>query len=314
LKLRFGSATRACRELAGGPVFVATTDELVAGRSVTIMVEVPGSAAVEVSGAIESVQKLSGTKPAGVLFAASQPALRRLRKLLGVAGDEDSQETLKCDLTARVVSPLQIEDCRVKSMSTSAIAMVTPQALPEDAAVKLEVRMSDGSELKLGGAVSWHRPELRLAGIRLTDRPADFAARLDAELKPTRRQKTLLIADDAPEIVNMLSQQARLFGYDVMAALRGDEALELIRSRRPDGCLIDVNMPGLDGVALMKAVRTDPTLRRTAVAVMTAMSEEKLAALARDVGAQEFLEKPIRLEKLRLMLVRLLGQGSPRKP
>jgi CheY-like chemotaxis protein len=87
---------------------------------------------------------------------------------------------------------------------------------------------------------------------------------------------------------------------------RGDKALELVRQEKPQLVFLDVLMPGLDGLEVAKAIRTDATLMGTPVVLLSAMGEARLADAVRSSGATDFLTKPMKLEAVRGLMARLL--------
>jgi DNA-binding response OmpR family regulator len=106
-------------------------------------------------------------------------------------------------------------------------------------------------------------------------------------------KKKVLIADDEPAILRILSIKLRISGYDVVTANSGSEALDLIDSVHPDIMLLDVIMPGVDGFEVLKNLRTVSNLP---VIVFSARSENAQKAL--NLGANIFLSKPLNLDDL----------------
>lgn len=101
--------------------------------------------------------------------------------------------------------------------------------------------------------------------------------------------KIVLICDDEPELRRIL---AHLLAprYTVVEASTGEEALALIAKRRPDLVLLDMVMPGLDGLGTMKAYRAlDPTLPTL---VLTGADETETAVRALSLGAHAYITKP----------------------
>ncbi len=102
------------------------------------------------------------------------------------------------------------------------------------------------------------------------------------------------------------------FGYEVAAARSGAEALELVRRRLFDAALLDIRMPGMDGLALLREIkRLDPALQ---VAMITGYPEVATAVEALKQGARDYLTKPFPAERLGLLVAQLVAGGSPRRP
>lgn len=100
----------------------------------------------------------------------------------------------------------------------------------------------------------------------------------------------IVIAEDEAIIRLDLREILEGQGYEVVGeAGRGDEAVELVRSLRPDLAILDVKMPGLDGISAARIVTEE---RLAAVLVLTAFSQRDLVEEARDAGALAYLVKP----------------------
>ena len=100
--------------------------------------------------------------------------------------------------------------------------------------------------------------------------------------------RALLVVDDDPDVLEIL--QLCLSGLNVTTAVGGAAAIELFRTGGLDGLLLDVDMPGTDGRAVLLAVRAErPDLP---VVFLTANTDDRLAAELRRLGAREVLHKP----------------------
>ncbi len=100
----------------------------------------------------------------------------------------------------------------------------------------------------------------------------------------------VVIAEDEAIIRLDLSEILSGEGYEVVgAASRGDEALEMVRSLRPDLAILDIKMPGMDGLAVARAISEE---RICAILILTAFSQRSLIEDARNSGALGYLVKP----------------------
>ena len=116
----------------------------------------------------------------------------------------------------------------------------------------------------------------------LPDRAASDAA--------ARQPVRVVVAEDEAIIRLDLVETLRAEGYDVVADTgRGDEAVELVAEHRPDVAILDVKMPGLDGIEATRAIAAE---RRAAVVILTAFSQRDLVEAAREAGAMSYLVKP----------------------
>jgi response regulator NasT len=107
---------------------------------------------------------------------------------------------------------------------------------------------------------------------------------------------TVVIAEDEAIVRLDLRELLAEEGYEVVGETgRGDEAVELVRSHRPDLVILDIKMPGMDGLSAAHAINAE---RRTAVLILTAFSQRDLIEQARDAGALAYLVKPFQKEEL----------------
>ncbi len=106
----------------------------------------------------------------------------------------------------------------------------------------------------------------------------------------------VVIAEDEAIIRLDLKETLEEEGYDVVGETgRGDEAVELVKDLEPDLAILDVRMPGLDGLA---AAREISTTKKSAVLILTAYSQRDLIEQARDAGALAYLVKPFQRSEL----------------
>lgn len=105
----------------------------------------------------------------------------------------------------------------------------------------------------------------------------------------------ILVVDDEKEVTLSLKGFFAALGYDMLSALNGNEALDVIDSIRLDLILLDVRMPGVDGIHILKKVRKEKP--KTKVIIMTAYDKE-VKQEVEDIGIDGFFAKPIDLSKL----------------
>jgi response regulator NasT len=109
---------------------------------------------------------------------------------------------------------------------------------------------------------------------------------------PTR----VVIAEDEAIIRLDLKETLEEEGYEVVGETgRGDEAVELVRTLEPDLAILDIKMPGLDGLAAAREITSD---KKAAVLILTAFSQRDLIEQARDAGALAYLVKPFQKSEL----------------
>jgi CheY-like chemotaxis protein len=120
---------------------------------------------------------------------------------------------------------------------------------------------------------------------------------------------TVLIADDEPSLRLLVSATIVSDEYEVVEAIDGDEAWELLRKHRPTIALLDVQMPGLTGLDLTHAIRADPELSGTFVVLLTSKAQQADIQAGLAAGADRYLTKPF--SPLELLTVVEHALGTP---
>jgi two-component system alkaline phosphatase synthesis response regulator PhoP len=104
----------------------------------------------------------------------------------------------------------------------------------------------------------------------------------------------VLIVDDEPDIVELLQYNLEKAGYDVKTATNGQQAIEIAKNFEPDFILMDIMMPKMDGVEAGRILRSLPETADSYLIFLTARVEEYSEVAAFDVGADDYIIKPIR--------------------
>ncbi len=110
--------------------------------------------------------------------------------------------------------------------------------------------------------------------------------------------KKILIVDDSLSIRQLVSMTLIKEGYEVVEAENGEDALRKLESIRPNLIISDVNMPKMNGIELVKAVKKQPSHKFTPIMMLTTESQEQKKQEGREAGAKAWLVKPFSQDKL----------------
>jgi len=123
----------------------------------------------------------------------------------------------------------------------------------------------------------------------------------------------VLIVEDSPTVVTVVKYFLELEGFEVLVAEDGLTGLELARSSVPDLVVSDLNMPGMDGLALTKALRDDPRTSGMAILMLTSEGSADSEARGLEVGADDYLVKPVEPKRLAARVKAILGRARARR-
>ncbi|TAH37279.1 MAG: response regulator transcription factor [Planctomycetota bacterium] len=126
--------------------------------------------------------------------------------------------------------------------------------------------------------------------------------------------KKLLLVEDDPDLLEVLRLTFENEGYQTVLAKNGEEALKLARRHDPDMVLLDIMLPGRDGIEVCREMRSDPSLKAMPVLMLTAKAEEADVVLGLGVGADDYMVKPARPRELLARVKTLLRRAQPRDP
>jgi two-component system chemotaxis response regulator CheY len=120
---------------------------------------------------------------------------------------------------------------------------------------------------------------------------------------------SVLIVDDSPTIRGFAKIYLKPLNVAVQEAEEGLQALELVRSQPPAVAIVDVNMPGMDGLAFLRELRADarPEVAKVPVILLTGDRSEQIRDQGLAVGASDFLGKPIKGAELQALVKKFLG-------
>ncbi|MFH1265980.1 MAG: EAL domain-containing protein [Planctomycetota bacterium] len=108
----------------------------------------------------------------------------------------------------------------------------------------------------------------------------------------------VLVVDDTPDMATLMARAVEDQGYEVSVAGDGRSALEMAAAERPDVVLLDVMMPGMSGIEVLRHLKEDAELRSIPVILVTAQSEDRYVVDGLDAGAHDYVSKPFKKEIL----------------
>ena len=117
----------------------------------------------------------------------------------------------------------------------------------------------------------------------------------------------ILLADDNPQIAKLVALKLSMSGHEVAVVSDGLEAVEAFESSTPELCILDVMMPGMSGLQVLKKLRGKPEFDRIPIVMLTALGEEKHVVQALQDGANEYVTKPFSPAELVARIERLLA-------
>jgi CheY-like chemotaxis protein len=117
---------------------------------------------------------------------------------------------------------------------------------------------------------------------------------------------TIMLVEDDEISRTLLHQLLQNSGYRIIEAVDGLEALKLAISERPTLILMDVDLPGLDGIGITRRIREDAALSRTLIVMVTAFDSREIREAAFDAGCDEYLVKPLDAATLKAALASVL--------
>lgn len=120
----------------------------------------------------------------------------------------------------------------------------------------------------------------------------------------------VLVVDDDPQVLRLMRVNLELEGYDVVSAPDGDEALEAVLNDRPDVVVCDVMMPGMDGLTVLRNLRSNPRTSKIPFVVVSAKAQRSDVKAALDMGADRYITKPFDPQELLDAVGQLVGGAN----
>jgi len=127
----------------------------------------------------------------------------------------------------------------------------------------------------------------------------------------TSTKQKILIVDDEPDILELIEYNLKKEGYQVYTARNGQEAVSEAKKALPDLIVLDIMMPKMDGIEACRIMRTMPEFKNTFMVFLTARSEEYSEIAGFNVGADDYIAKPIKPRALVSRINAILRRNAP---
>ena len=105
-------------------------------------------------------------------------------------------------------------------------------------------------------------------------------------------KQKILVVDDEEDILELLKFNLSREGYQVLCAVSGEQALRLVRSENPDLIMLDLMLPGIDGLEVTRRLKNDPDTKNLPIVMLTAKGEEADIVTGLELGADDYITKP----------------------
>jgi two-component system phosphate regulon response regulator PhoB len=123
----------------------------------------------------------------------------------------------------------------------------------------------------------------------------------------------ILVIEDEPDILEVMQYNLEREGYKVVSCRNGEQGLSRIRTDNPDLVILDLMLPGMDGVEVCRQVKSDPVTRAIPIVMVTAKAEESDIVLGLGIGADDYIAKPFSPRVLSARVRALLRRDESRR-
>ncbi|MBL8951365.1 MAG: response regulator [Myxococcaceae bacterium] len=288
-------------------VFIETMEPPRLGERVPIELKVE-SVSLVATGDVVGLRRPGPRFRGGIWVRFDDEEIDKVRRFLGLTQHPDRPPVGRrsprepCSLKAVFRRPELADEATARNLSETGALLETNAEVKPGELVEIDLHL-DAGPARIRAELTREGPEGRYVGLRFIELTEALAAQLKAEVarlaaRPASAKPTVLVADDDTSILDFLSKALSKFGYEVLKAKSGPEALSIIREVKPRLVLLDILMPGIDGVDICKVMRADVELAAIPVIFLSALEAGRLHAVADEAGATDYLPKPTTLTEL----------------
>ena len=119
----------------------------------------------------------------------------------------------------------------------------------------------------------------------------------------------IVVIEDEPDIVEVMCYNLQREGYQVSSTTRGDEGLELVRNQSPSLVILDLMLPGMDGLSVCQQIKSDSLTRSTPIIIVSAKGEESDVVIGLGLGADDYIAKPFSPREMLARVKAVLRRG-----
>lgn len=288
-------------------VFIETVTPPRLGEKVPVELHVEGVSLVA-TGDVIGLRKPGPRFRGGVWVRFDDEEVDKVRRFLGLTHQPDRPPVGRrsaregCSMRAVFRRPELPDEATARNISETGALLETHANVKPGDLVEIDLYFESGP-VRIKSELTREGPAGRYVGLRFIDLTDALLAMIRAEVarlaaRPVSQKPTVLIADDDQAILDFLSKALSKFGYEVLKAKNGSEALSIIREVKPRLVLLDILMPGMDGVDICRVMRADIELAGIPVIFLSALEAARLHAVADQAGATDYLSKPTTLTEL----------------
>ncbi len=288
-------------------LFIGTADRPKLGELAPIELQLAGMTLVS-NAQVVGLRRDSKLFKVGVWVRFEDEEIERVRKLIGLSRSEAPKpgrrtRRLPCTLPVKLTRPALPNTAFARDLSESGCQLDTLAPLTGGQSVEVVLELDDGTNVQLKAEVTRDNLDGRAVGLRWMDVTEEAGEQLRTQLdrlagQPWPGKPSVLIADDEPGILDFLNRVLSRYGYEVHKAKNGHQALSMVRELKPKLVVLDILMPGLDGVDVCKTMRSDVELADIPVVFVSSLALERLHDVADEAGATDYLCKPVALNEL----------------
>jgi len=125
--------------------------------------------------------------------------------------------------------------------------------------------------------------------------------------------KTILVIEDEPDIRALIEFNLKKFDYNVLLSSNGETGLKHVRSYEPDLILLDLMLPGIQGLDVCRVIKSDPNLKNTPIVILSALGQEEDIVKGLEAGADDYVTKPFSLDILNARIKTVLRRYSKKE-